>query len=242
MKYCTNCGAENTKKICHSCGAKNNKAHKFCGYCGGEIKENAVICTECGKSIKPTAKDKIFYIIGWVFSLFFVFLSTASFGTSDYLSIVLCLIAALLSTPIVGNLFKKVIKSKFATVIRIVLVVVCFICVLEFGADVSFEIYQEQATAAAEVVFHEEVNLKNEASFVINGSKVTYETEDYKKKVDYAADTYKTYPNVRLVTVVIDYSAENGFGGTNRDTYTVKLLFNTETGKYYRVDDMSVIG
>ena len=77
MKYCTNCGAENTEKICRSCGAKNNKTHKFCGYCGKEIKENAVICTECGRSIKPTAKDKIFNILGWIFALLFVFLSTA---------------------------------------------------------------------------------------------------------------------------------------------------------------------
>ena len=241
MKYCTNCGAENTEKICHSCGAKNNKTHKFCGYCGKEIKENAVICTECGRSIKPTVKEKIFNVLGWNFAVLFVFLSTASFGTSDYLSIALCLIAALLATPIAGKLFKKVIKSKLATIIRIVLVIICFICILEFGEDVSFEVYQEEATAAAEVVFHEEVKLKNEASFVINDSKVTYETTEYKEKVDYAEDTYKTYPNIRLVTVVIDYSAQNGFGGTTRDTYTTELLFSTETGKYYRVDDMSII-
>lgn len=241
MKYCTNCGTENTKKICNSCGVKINKTHKYCGYCGKEINENAVICTACGKSIKPTVKDKIFNILGWIFALFFIFLAIPSIENSDYLGIAFCFGAAIISTPIIGKLLKKIFKGKLSTIIRIVLIIVCFACSLEFSQDVQFEIYQEDATAAAEVVFHEEVNLKNEASFVINDSKVTYETEDYTKKVDYAADTYKTYPNVRLVNVVIDYSAENGFGGTNRDTYTVKLLFSTETGKYYRLDDMSVI-
>ena len=91
--------------------------------------------------------------------------------------------------------------------------------------DAAFEIYNEEATTAAEVVFHEEVALKNESSFVINGSEVTYSKEDY-----------NGHENLRLVTVVIDYSAQNGFGGTNREEYTIKILFNMENGEYYRLD------
>ena len=42
MKYCTNCGKENSKRMCINCGAKQNSIHKFCGWCGIELNQNAL--------------------------------------------------------------------------------------------------------------------------------------------------------------------------------------------------------
>ncbi len=108
---------------------------------------------------------------------------------------------------------------------RIAIVIILFFIGVILTPDAKFEIYTDEATKAAEVIFHEEVALKNEASFVINDSDVTYLTEPYNGK-----------ENLRLVTVILDYSAQNGFGGNNREDYTVEILFNIENGLYYRLD------
>ena len=56
--YCTNCGAENDKKICKNCGVKQGKIHKFCKWCGNELTENATICTQCNKKVKEKSESK----------------------------------------------------------------------------------------------------------------------------------------------------------------------------------------
>ena len=45
----------------------------------------------------------------------------------------------------------------------------------------------------------------------------------------------------RLVWVTLDYSAQNGFGGTNRETYKVEMLFDITDGTYHRIDGGSQI-
>ena len=45
---------------------------------------------------------------------------------------------------------------------------------------------------------------------------------DYNKAGDY-----------QYVTVYLDYSAQNGFGGYNRETQEIEMKFERSTGKYY---------
>lgn len=78
-------------------------------------------------------------------------------------------------------------------------------------------------------VLFQVLHLKNEDSFVLNGSKVYSDDEPY-----------EGYDNLRLVNVVLDYSAQNGFGGNNRKTYTVTMYFNTATNHYYRIDGTQI--
>lgn len=68
----------------------------------------------------------------------------------------------------------------------------------------------QKATEEAEKVFHEKVQLKNENSYVLNDSTVT---ASYTKtgKIE--------------VSVLLDYSAQNGLGGMNRNTYRVEFSF-----------------
>lgn len=89
----------------------------------------------------------------------------------------------------------------------------------------KFKVSEKDAIAAAEVVFHEEVSLKNESSFVLNDATVTY---------------YEQEGNYIIVSVLLDYSAQNGFGGMNRDIYPVRLKFNVLDGRYYDMNGMII--
>ena len=83
------------------------------------------------------------------------------------------------------------------------------------------KLYTSDAVDAAEIVFHRNVKLKNEESYVLN---------------DYDVDVERPYngdENWAEVTVVLDYSAMNSFGGMTRDEYTVIIYFNYEDGKFY---------
>ena len=229
-KFCTNCGKENNKKVCPHCGVKRNTTHLFCEWCGEQLTENASICIACKEKVKPDALKKVFSIISIIFIAFFIFAIAMSISSKAFISVILFVLGIFLLLPFTKNAIKSATHTKQSVrkplnIIRIVLVIVlAFVGVVSQPAS-EFEIYTVDATKAAEVVFHEEVALKNESSFVINDSNVTYLTEPYNGK-----------EALRLVTVEIDYSAQNGFGGNNRDDYTIKILFNVENGNYYRLD------
>lgn len=59
--------------------------------------------------------------------------------------------------------------------------------------------------------------LKNPNSLVINGATIRSTSE-----TDYVFEYY----------VLVDYSAQNGFGGMNRDGVNVQVTMNKFTGKY----------
>ncbi len=231
MKYCTNCGKECSGKICPSCGVKNNTSHKYCGWCGSDVHENAVICTKCNERIKQSGASKFFGIVTLLFAVVLFALGIGSALDGAFVSTILYWLGGILLLPFIGGIIRNATfhqpgKRKAFQTVRIILIVVLFVGgLVTMAAPDPFEIYTEDATAAAEVVFHEEVKLKNEASFVINESKVTYFN-----------DAYKNNEDLRLVTVVIDYSAQNSMGGMTRDSYTVKILFNVKNGNYYRLD------
>ena len=62
-------------------------------------------------------------------------------------------------------------------------------------------------------------NLKNPRSLQIHSADVTLAGID---------DDYN-----QIYIVTIDYSAQNGFGGMNRDTYTIKLVYKFRENEFY---------
>ena len=76
-------------------------------------------------------------------------------------------------------------------------------------------ISEKEAVKQAEKFFHNQVKLKNEASYVLNDSIVTA--------------SYTSSGEISVV-VVLDYSAQNSFGGMTRNGYKVEMLFGN--GKY----------
>ena len=228
MKYCRNCGKETTKKICPHCGNKAKEAQNYCGWCGNEVDKNAVECPQCHEKLKTGFILKIGSVLGVLVALFLFFFAIIYATDGAIGTTILFAVGGLLLLPLVGSIIKKLTFNKKA--IRKILSVVRIFVVLGvvFGGFVMMpeaepvknEVYKDQATEAALRVFHNEVSLKNEESFVLNDSIVTYDTP------------YEGNENLAYVKVILDYSAQNGFGGMNRDTYTVELIFRYSDGSY----------
>lgn len=230
--YCTNCGTESSKKICSNCGVKRNSVHKYCAYCGAELTPNASICTSCQEPIKG---EPIFWnILNIVIAVLLFSILSMALDEGQPILVIICLALSLvLCLPIIKSIIKKFTIGKLGLrkilkLARNVAIVLFFVVgmtnLVEVENNVEMKVYKNEATDKALEVFHNEVQLKNEASFVLNDSSVTY------------VDSYNGNDNLALVTVILDYSAENGFGGTNRDTYTVQLIFNYESGTYRKAN------
>ncbi len=225
MKYCGNCGKETTKKICPHCGSKAGKEHNYCGWCGNEVDKNAVECPECYEKLNEGNVNKIGKILGTFVGIILLILAFGYALDAEIARTVLFGVSGFLLLPFVGSIikkltFKKKVQRKIFLIIRVLVIVGFVIGGFNMIVDTSNRIYTSEATEAALEVFHDEVSLKNEESFVLNDSSVTYETP------------YNGNEDLAYVEVVLDYSAQNGFGGMNRDTYTVELIFNYSDGSY----------
>ena len=231
--YCTNCGTESSKKICASCGVKRNSTHKYCEFCGTELNEKAVICTNCKESVK--GESIIWNILNIIVAVPILWMLFMAAGEGQPTLVIFSfLFSLLLCMPFVKTIIRKItIGNKgLRRVLKITrnIAIIAFLCVGMSNLlveETEMIVYKNEATAAAEVVFHEEVQLKNEASYVLNDSDVNWQTTPY-KDVDNSP--------WRLVWVTLDYSAQNGFGGLNRDTYKVEMLFDINRGTYHRMD------
>lgn len=228
--YCTNCGTQSSTKICNNCGVKRNSVYKYCAYCGTELTPNASICTNCKE---PLRGEPIFWnILNIVFAiLLFSILSMAIDEGQPILVIIYLALSLLLCLPIIKSFIKKFTIGKqglrkILKIVRNAAIILFFVVGMSnlVEKEVEFKVYKNEATDKAVEIFHSEVQLKNEASFLLNDSNVTY------------VDSYNGNDNLALVTVLLDYSAENGFGGTNRSTYTVQLVFNYESGTYRKAN------
>lgn len=228
MNYCGNCGQKTNKKICPHCGNNARKASKFCKWCGQEVDRNAVVCPHCHEKQKEGLGAKLGKLLSVVISVLFFALAISFAQEGGTISAIFFVVAGVLLLPAVKSTIRKATFGKKGSrialsVVRVTLVAVALVtafATLPEAEPVANKVYKDEATDAALTVFHDEVSLKNESSFVLNDSKVTYQ------------DNYNDNPNLALVTVVLDYSAQNGFGGMNRDTYTVKLIFAYSSGTY----------
>ena len=228
MNYCGNCGQKTSKKICPHCGNNARKANRFCKWCGNEVDPNAVVCPNCHEKQKEGFGAKLAKLLSVALAVIFVILAVAFIQEGGAVSAVCFVVAAILLLPAVKSAIKKATFGKkgvrtlltFGRSVAIVVAIIAAFSLLPESEPAANKVYKDVATEAALQVFHNEVNLKNESSFVLNDSKVTY------------VDNYNDNPNLALVTVVLDYSAQNGFGGMNRDTYTVKLIYTYSSNSY----------
>lgn len=238
MAYCTNCGEETSKKICESCGVKRNATHKHCAFCGAELPEKASLCANCKERVK--GEPIVWNIINILVSIPLIAMLFMAIGEGQPILVIGCfLLSFLLCLPFIKTVIRNATIGKkglrkVLKLARILSVVVFFVVGLNSVnvAEPEITVYHDNATAAAEVVFHEEVHLKNESSYVLNSSDVQWQTTPYK---DVEGSRW------RLVWVTLDYSAQNGFGGTNRETYKVEMLFDITDGTYHRIDGGGLI-
>ena len=135
--YCSNCGAENSKKICANCGVKEGKVHKYCKWCGAELAENASVCVKCNKKVKENGFVKFFITaVEIIISLIFVIVFTASFTyfaggviLGGILLLIFGLLGIVIAFPLIRKLYAEKIKILNKFPVRIVIIVVLLVII-----------------------------------------------------------------------------------------------------------------
>lgn len=232
MTYCTNCGKENSKKICPHCGVKRNATHKFCEWCGSEISEKASICTNCGENIKSGFGSKVRGVLKVICAILIYDSVTGCIYRAEAPVIpLLCFaIAFIMLLPFVKRIIKMfTLKKKglrFAlTTVKVILVLAL---IITGNMCIRYKVTPEVAKDRAVEFFHDEVKLKDESSFVLNDWDCFISEDPYQHDV-----------NKQAVSVVLDYSARNGFGGMTRNAYTITMIHNKTNGTFLKVSSKS---
>ncbi len=235
MKNCLKWGDESSNKTLK----KRNVERLFCTWCGNEIKENADKCTNCNEKIKPSIFDYFIKVLKYVFILvnllyicFIVEVDIKSYRSTLLFTLVIVLLLPIVVKTIKNKTIGKKKIRVLINVVRGLLVFILFFAALinipdDVFGDIPYEASKEEATEMAEIVFHEEVNLNNEQSFVINDSSLN-------------RITYNDDENLQIIMVTLDYSSQNAFGEMNRNEYIVELLYDTSDGHYYRINRNSI--
>ena len=92
-----------------------------------------------------------------------------------------------------------------------------YLTLLSSLPDTNTKDVENRAYELAVDTFHTNVRLKNESSFTMNSFST-------RKIENYNGNKSETFYNITL-----DYSAQNGFGGFARDTYTVEMVYDKDT-------------
>lgn len=216
--YCTNCGKSvGPLKICPSCHLKTKKSYKkYCRYCGGIITENKK-CKDCGSPGKISFAETIIrFFITILFVVNYVYAAGCIFVAKMIVEGITVLIGTLLvhifiyrKKSIQNIKIKLLHKNARKTKLSLIYVGVFFsmFLILILSAAVSDSPLGNFSNNSQAVSYSENIvrkTLKNPSSMKINKSKV---------EESFTTDDGWTY-----YKVVIDYSAQNGFGGYNRDT------------------------
>ena len=214
----------------------------FCKKCGNQIDDNALFCSNCGEKCsaesitieqnvntkqKTSFGEKFLRFINIVAIICTILVGTINLLVSNVLGGVIMLLTAILLIVFVfrkkqiakikGKIANATARKLIMTVIYLLLPIVMFTSIgigATFG-DSSSANPDTVATLYAESVL--ESRLKNPESLQIHSTKIY---------VDFEWGDYHYY------SITIDYSAQNGLGGYNRDTdYDVLVKVYKPTNK-----------
>ena len=222
----------------------------YCRKCGNELDDNALFCSKCGEkssveeernvvvsneSYEATIGEKLLRLINIVVIALNFLVGIVQLLLSNILGgIVVLLVTILLVTFVFRKKQIDKIKAKFKnaglrriiiTAIYLLLPIVMFAGI---GIGASFEdggntsnpdaVALSYARTYAETTLKD--NLKNPESLQIHSVEIY---------VDFEYGDYHYY------SITIDYSAQNGFGGYNRnDDYDILVKVSKETNKAYK--------
>lgn len=211
IMYCSNCGAENSKKICVNCGVKQGKTHKYCKWCGAELTENASVCVQCNKKVKENGFVKFLItaaeiIVSLIFTVVFI-ASFNYFSKGVILGGILLLIFGLLGLvaafPLIRKIYKKKIKiiDKFPVRIGIIAVLLVIIYGFVYPYANNQVAVNEKQTAYDEAVAVMETDpLTAKAKFV--------ELADFKDSAEKAQEVNEYIYKKLGENINVDFSTE----------------------------------
>lgn len=225
--YCTNCGESvGDLKICSHCHLKTKKNYKkYCRYCGGAIGENQK-CSECGSLARASVIESIarFFIsaimlVCYIFALSLIRFKMTAMGLA--LLVGTLTIHALIyrkkqirkfKTKLFHHKAKKLILTLIYMSVPIGLAASLLVGAALDGSGIG---ENSRVIAYGENCIRQ--TLKNPSSMKIHSSNIT--------------DSFKTDDGYTYYKILIDYSAQNGFGGYVRKTgeiYVYSSAYGTE--------------
>ncbi len=218
----------------------------FCKKCGNQIDDNDLFCSRCGEKCstdntttnnnvnekqKISIGEKILRLINILAIICTVFVGTVDLFVSNILSGVIMLLTAILLivfvfrkkqiSKIKGKIANATARKFIITIIYLLLPIILFTSIgigAMFG-DSSSANPDEVATAYAESILKS--RLKNPESLQIHSTNIS---------VDFEWGDYHYY------SITIDYSAQNGFGGYNRDSdYDILVKIHKTNNRAFEV-------
>ncbi len=214
--HCTNCGTSVGKlKLCPKCRLKTKKNYKMhCMYCGGTIGNNNK-CNTCG-SLARTSLIEI--IARFIISIALIFNYLFAIGCILVNKMLIEGITVLIGTFAVHiflyrkRQIKKIKIKLFHVKARKIIfsliymgIFLSMFLIMAVGTSLGNSTISDYADNSRAISYSENIikqTLKNPSSMQINDSKVAE---------SFVSDDGWTY-----YKVIIDYSAQNGFGGYNR--------------------------
>lgn len=218
----------------------------YCKYCGNELEDASLFCNKCGKAqsekkqsskdrkekVKLSSKEKGIRLVSWIILIAIYFIA---FVTTVYLLIygggivpgVLIFAVALVyqltlfkkaRMKSISNITKKCIRRLTVIIVYFILPIAILVGAFEYSYYVT--IGNSSAVAQRYVENSLKSNLKNPQSLQIHNIGFKDELEDDDNKYFY---------------VEIEYSAQNGLGGFNRDTYKKYVQVGKKTGIAYEL-------
>ncbi len=216
--FCTNCGeAVGKSKICPRCHLKTKKNYKkYCRYCGGTVGEKKK-CSVCGSLARISVIETIVrFFITALMVFFYLFALGDIFLNKQIVVGLITLIGTLVihifvyrkkqikkfKTKLVHKKARKLLLSLIYVGIFIGLIAVPLI-----GTALNNSVIGEYVDNSRVISYSENIirqTLKNPSSMKINNSSVE--------------ESFTTDDNWTYYKVVVDYSAQNEFGGYGRNT------------------------
>lgn len=228
--------------FCKHCGNQLNETDAFCNRCGNpQAESHDIMQSSMQKNDCEISKaEKIARIINILFFIFaycvslitFIYIAAEEGGVSPsvFPAIVILVLTILLHLFVfkkkqikrIKNKFKKKPKLSniFVSVIYIVLPLILFFGSFEYSYYVT--IGNSQAVAMRYMKRTLKENLKNPESLQIHD--ITYKGQNQIED-----DNYRYY------NIVIEYSAQNGFGGYTRDSIEKHLQVNKSTASVFEI-------
>ncbi len=221
--FCTNCGNHIGKlKMCPQCYMKSKRNYKkFCLYCGGAIVNNR--CSKCNTVASRSIFEiiaRVITVITFIWSVFMALFTFSEivgrereFNINVAPAFLILIISVLLMVLFfrksrINSIKKKLLYRKALQKVALIIIYTILPIMLAIGSTVYAAFittteYTYKSYAISAVQSELEDNLKNSDSLQVNNiNTITAEDNEY-----------------YYYHITIDYSAQNGFGGYNRDKY-----------------------